>query len=132
MAPSNLPDPINARGFTLLEVMMALSVMAVVLVSVFRMGAQTMTMEAAARFNTVAPLLAQQKLGELIVGEHEAPYSDSGRFENQDPAYTWQAHMEEVPFEIPGISVSPMKRIEVRVLLEGSGQAFALRTYRLQ
>ncbi|MBI9084279.1 MAG: prepilin-type N-terminal cleavage/methylation domain-containing protein [Desulfobacterales bacterium] len=132
MIPPNPANPINARGFTLLEVMMALSVMAVVLVSVFRMGAQTMAMEASARFNAVAPLLAQQKLGELITGGHEAPYTDSGRFENQNPAYAWKADMEAIPFEMSGITVSPINRLEVKVSLESSGQTFTLRTYRME
>ena len=43
-------------GFTLLEVMIALAVMSIVLVSVYRMHSQSLTMNTAARFYTLAPL----------------------------------------------------------------------------
>jgi len=51
-------------GFTLLEVMVALAVMSIVLVSVYRMHSQSLTMNTAARFYTLAPMLAQGKMAE--------------------------------------------------------------------
>jgi prepilin-type N-terminal cleavage/methylation domain-containing protein len=48
-----------SSGFTLLEVMVAMAIMAIVLVSVYRMHSQTLTMNMAARFYTQAPMVAQ-------------------------------------------------------------------------
>ena len=61
----NISNRHIASGFTLLEVMVAMAIMAIVLVSVYRMHSQTLTMNSASRFYTLAPLLAQSKLAQL-------------------------------------------------------------------
>ncbi|MCU0593194.1 MAG: prepilin-type N-terminal cleavage/methylation domain-containing protein, partial [Desulfobacterales bacterium] len=48
----------SPQGFTLLEVMVALGIMAIVLVSVYRLHSQTLAMSVESRFYTQAPLLA--------------------------------------------------------------------------
>ncbi len=68
----------RATGFTLLEVMVAMAIMAIVLVSVYRMHAQTLAMNTANRFYTQAPMLAQGKLAQLATGSSEIIAGDSG------------------------------------------------------
>ena len=70
----------SCRAFTLLEVMVAMAIMAIVMVSVYRMHSQTLTMNAAARFYTQAPLLAQSKLAQLEAASSEINAGDSGDF----------------------------------------------------
>ena len=53
-----------AYGFTLLEVMVSVAIMSIVLVSVYRLHSQSLTMNTEARFYTQAPMLAQSKLAE--------------------------------------------------------------------
>ena len=48
--------------------MVAMAIMAIVLVSVYRMHSQTLTMNTANRFYTQAPMLAQSKLAQLETG----------------------------------------------------------------
>ncbi|MBW2583428.1 MAG: prepilin-type N-terminal cleavage/methylation domain-containing protein, partial [Deltaproteobacteria bacterium] len=67
----------RATGFTLLEVMVAMAIMAIVLVSVYRMHAQTLAMNTANRFYTQAPMLAQGKLAQLATGSSEIIAGDS-------------------------------------------------------
>jgi len=60
--------PISSNAFTLLEVMVAMAIMAIVLVSVYRMHSQTLTMNTASRFYTQAPMLGQSTVGDRLVG----------------------------------------------------------------
>lgn len=74
------------KGFTLLEVMVAMAILAIVLVSVYRMHSQTLTMSAANRFYTQAPMLAQSKLAQLESASSEISAGDSGDFGSQVPS----------------------------------------------
>jgi prepilin-type N-terminal cleavage/methylation domain-containing protein len=51
------PEMAPENGFTLMEVMVALSVVAIALMAIYRMHSQTLFMDARGRFDTVATLL---------------------------------------------------------------------------
>ena len=53
-----------APGFTLLEILVAMSVITFTLISVFRLYTQTIAMNPLLSFNTTAPFLAQKKMAE--------------------------------------------------------------------
>ena len=78
-------------GFTLLEVMIAISVIAIVLITVYRLHAQTISMSNRSRFYTTAPLLAQRKLAEVTTLKSLS--SDSGSFSEAFPGMTWEANL---------------------------------------
>jgi general secretion pathway protein I len=117
-------------GFTLLEVMVALAVMSIVLVSVYRMHSQSLTMNTAARFYTQAPLLAQNKIAELETLSSGGFAEDSGDFGEQFPGYRWKASVEEVNSEILGEQAEDLKRIDVTVSLNENQFVYNLRAYR--
>jgi prepilin-type N-terminal cleavage/methylation domain-containing protein len=50
-------------GFTLLEVMVAMSIIAIALTAVLGSQSQSVSLASEAKFNTTAPLLAQSKIG---------------------------------------------------------------------
>ncbi|MDD4463956.1 MAG: type II secretion system protein, partial [Desulfobacterales bacterium] len=54
-----------ASGFTLLVIMVALGILAIVLTAVLRMHSQTLFVDRQAKFNTIAVLLAQEKLAQI-------------------------------------------------------------------
>ncbi|NIW00139.1 prepilin-type N-terminal cleavage/methylation domain-containing protein, partial [Candidatus Saccharibacteria bacterium] len=89
----------STTGFTLLEVMVAMAVLSIVLVSVYRMHSQTLTMNTAARFYTQAPLLAQKKMAEVTTTSSGIFASDSGDFGEDFPGYSWQVSANEVSSE---------------------------------
>ena len=117
-------------GFTLLEVMVALAVMSIVLVSVYRMHSQSLTMNTAARFYTLAPMLAQGKMAELAALSSSAFGQDSGDFGEQFPGYNWTASTTDVSSEILGGVADDLKQIDVSVSLNENQFVYRLRTYK--
>ena len=121
---------LTGSGFTLLEVMVAMAIMAIVLVSVYRMHSQTLTMNAAARFYTQAPMLAQSKLAQLEGDSSEIVAGDSGDFGDKFPGYTWRISTDEVSSEALGEIAADLKRIDMTVSFNNDEYVYNVRTYR--
>ena len=120
----------TASGFTLLEVMVAMAIMAIVLVSVYRMHSQTLTMNTAARFYTQAPMLAQSKLAQLEGDSSGIVAGDSGDFGDKFPGYTWSISTDEVSSEALGEIAADFKRIDMKVSFNSDEYVYDVRTYR--
>lgn len=118
-------------GFTLLEVMVAMAIMAIVLVSVYRMHSQTLSMSAASRFYTQAPMLAQSKLAQLEASSSEIISGDSGDFGEKFPGYTWNVSVEDVNIEALGEASNDLKQIDLIVSLNNDEYTYSVRMYRL-
>jgi general secretion pathway protein I len=119
-----------ASGFTLLEVMVAMAIMAIVLVSVYRMHSQTLAMNTAARFYTQAPMLAQSKLAQLEGDSAEIVAGNSGDFGDKFPGYTWSISTDEVSSEALGEIAADFKRIDMTVSFNNDEYVYGVRTYR--
>ena len=124
---SQQPD----SGFTLLEVLIALAIMAIVLVSVYRLHSQTLSMATANRFYTQAPLLAQSKMAQLEASPAGSFSGESGDFGEKFPGYSWSVATEDVSSEILGEIASDLKRIDVTVSLNENEYVYSIRSYRL-
>lgn len=122
----------STTGFTLLEVMVAMAVLSIVLVSVYRMHSQTLTMNTAARFYTQAPLLAQKKMAEVTTTSSGIFASDSGDFGEDFPGYSWQVSANDVSSELLGEVADDFKRIDVTVAYLNNQFSYRLTTYRFQ
>jgi general secretion pathway protein I len=85
------------RGFTLLEVVVALAILAVALVAVLDINAQSVASHVYARRLTVATLLARSKMVDLEQKLHDKGMNvddeeDSGDFAEEGwPSYRWRA-----------------------------------------
>lgn len=122
----------SGRGFTLLEVMVALGIMAVVLVSVYRLQSQTIRMSMESRFYTQAPLLARSALTRLEEAREREMMSDQGDFGREFPGYQWSITVADAPSEALGVEFArDMKRIDVLVSLNNGEYTYGFRTYRL-
>ena len=128
--PTEVDNRPTAFGFTLLEVMVAMAIMAIVLVSVYRMHSQTLTMNAAVRFYTQAPLLAQGKLAQLEAASSEMVAGDSGDFGDKFPGYTWNISTDEISSEALGEIAADLKRIDMKVSFNSDEYVYNVRTYR--
>ena len=133
---SNIEYPTSSiqrrdSAFTLLEVMVAMAIMAIVLVSVYRMHSQTLAMNTANRFYTQAPMLAQSKLAQLESNALEKIAGDSGDFGDKFPGYSWNVSVEEVAIEALGEISNDFKQIDLTVSFNGNEYVYSVRTYRL-
>jgi general secretion pathway protein I len=117
-------------GFTLLEIMVAVSIIAIVLVSVYKMHAQTISMNYEARFYAHAPLLAQFKMAEQEIKSLEDLTGDSGNFGDDFPGYRWTVAIDDVESEALGDTAKDLKKIDVTVFLNNDEFTYSLRTYR--
>ena len=121
----------HTGGFTLLEILVALSLMAIVLVAVFRLSAQSVTMATAAGFHGTAPFLAEKKISELTDAAELETGSSSGDFGDDFPGYSFEAEVTENPVEALGGKESRLMRVDVAVSFNQGEFTYRLRTYRL-
>ena len=123
-------NPQHNSGFTLLEIMIALPIIAIVLVSVYKMQAQTISMNYAARFYATAPLLAQLKIAEVEIENPEEQTDNSGNFGDEFPGYRWNVVIDDIDSELLDNIAENLKQITVSISFNTDEFTYNLRTYR--
>jgi general secretion pathway protein I len=83
-------------GFTLLEVMIAMAILAIALVTVYQSQSQSISMAGDSRFLTTASLLAQGRMAEIDATDPRQVVAGSGDFGEAFPDYTWQVEVGDV------------------------------------
>jgi general secretion pathway protein I len=81
------------QGFTLLEVMIAIAVLAISLTVIYGSQSQSVSLATEAKFNTTASLLLNMKVAELESGITPLR-SDEGDFEDL-PDFSWKMEVED-------------------------------------
>jgi len=119
----------RSKGFTLLEVLVALAILAIALVSIFKLQGQTLQMSAKARFLTVAPQLAQAKLAEIETQDFDDITDGSGAFSGEQSDYNWTVAVEEIPTDLTTDKNYHLIRVNVTIT-QTDGDSYQLRTYR--
>ena len=94
---SQIPNP-NRGGFTLIEVMVALVIISVAMVTLLSTHAISTRNYAEAKAMVVCSMLAQQKLAELQAGELPPPGDTSGGFDDNEH-YKWVLSVKETALE---------------------------------
>lgn len=79
----------SEKGFTLLEVMIAMAILSISLLVVFQSQSQSVSMMAASRATTMITLLAQGKMAEMETANISSLESARGDFGPDYPDYTW-------------------------------------------
>lgn len=118
------------RGFTLLEVMVALSIIAIVLVSVYRMHAQTVSMNNEVRFYATAPMLAQRKMAEIESESLKDMGDDSGDFGDEFPDYRWNIVIDDVESTTLGNIAKNLKKVDLLISFNNDEFTYSLRNYK--
>jgi general secretion pathway protein I len=118
-----------ARGFTLMEVLVALAVLAIALTSIYRLQGQTFMMSASARFYSQAPQLARMKLAELETEKFKDIIDGNGDFGEDFPGYTWSVSIEELPSDLITGQQYHLARIGISVSNDDE-DTYELQTYR--
>jgi general secretion pathway protein I len=121
----------RATGFTLLEVMVAMAIIAITLTAVLGSQSQSVSFATEAKFSTTAALLAQSKMAEIEAQDPEYLTSDSGDFGEDFPDYTWEANVRDVFLDEPENASDHLKQIDLTVSWgEGERYQYRLRRYR--
>lgn len=119
-----------SAGFTLMEVLVALSVVAIALLAIYRMHSQTLFMDARGRFDSLAVMLARQKLAEMETIDPTELIGGSGDFGSDYPGYTWKLETEEVVSDLMRDDGPVLRKIRLTIALNDDESLFQLTTYR--
>ena len=118
-------------GFTLLEVMVAIALIAIALTAVLGSQSQSVSLAGEARFNTTAALLAKSKMAEIELQDPEDLTADSGDFDEDFPGYTWNLSVSNVMFDRPENVSDHLKQVDLTISWGEDEQfQYALRVYR--
>jgi general secretion pathway protein I len=90
-------NPMKNTGFTLLEVLIAMAILAIALTSLFGSQSASVALATETRFNIQAPLLARMQLASVrSTGE---AYDDSGDFGDDFAGFQWELTVEDATFQ---------------------------------
>ncbi|MBW2095600.1 MAG: prepilin-type N-terminal cleavage/methylation domain-containing protein [Deltaproteobacteria bacterium] len=118
----------TCSGFTLVELLVCLALMAITFVSVFRLQAQNLEIQREARFITEAKYLAQGRLARLYAGGMADVGSSSGEFGSPFHGLAYEEEREEVAGQKNLYKV----RIVVHRAAQDGDQQYVLETYVFQ
>ena len=114
------------QGFTLLEVMVSLAIIAIAFTAVLKLHSDSIEMLISSRVHTRASELAQYKMTEIeIAGLKNIPFM-SGEFGDSAPEYSWNINIEPT-------DLGPWVKVTVNVSNRniGKGGEFNLTEYML-
>jgi prepilin-type N-terminal cleavage/methylation domain-containing protein len=100
------------HGFTLLEIIICLGLIALVLVAVFHLQAQNLDLQSEAQFMTTATCLLQERLSQIQALEKIEEGTNSGDFGKDYPDYVYKQEVSEVP------DTETLYKVKVAVILE--------------
>jgi len=122
-------QPSPNSGFTLLEVMVAVLIIATVLVGVMRLQGRTIAMNETFRFYTIAPMLAQAKMSEIISNPDYIDIQSSGECGDEFPSYSWNVESFDIKLEVGDGTHIELKQVNVFISLTNAQLTFPLRQY---
>ncbi len=105
-------------GFTYLEVIVSVAIIAILFVSIFRMQSGTIALATAGKFNIVAPVLAEKVMVQVernVTGWSET----SGDFGDEYPGYQWECEISDTAFDrIDFINAENLERFKkIRIIV---------------
>jgi general secretion pathway protein I len=93
----------SMAGFTLLEVMVSVTIIAIALVTLIGSQSRSVSIATISRFDTVASLLARQKMSELALGGFDELQSAQGDFGEDFAEFSWQVEVKDLGESDTGI-----------------------------
>ena len=121
------------KGFTFLEVMISVAIIALVFVSLFRMQSSTIELATAGNFNTIAPILAKQIL--VKVEQDMDSWSQvEGEFEENYSGFEWKCEISDVFFENVDLvgkeNQERFKKIDIEIVQSSGANSYKISTWR--
>ncbi|PIE62473.1 MAG: prepilin-type cleavage/methylation domain-containing protein [Desulfobacter postgatei] len=121
-------------GFTLIEVIVAMAIIATVMVALFRMQSGTINLAGADDFQTTARYLAAKALAqiELSVDDPEL----KGEFDHAFKGYTWHCEVTDIGANFSDImpdltdDAGTLKKIDLTITREQGSRSYHVETFR--
>ncbi len=123
--------PGGDKAFTLLEVLVAIAIIAIAMTSLFASQSRSISMATRAKFNTTASFLAQDILARYQSGQHDY-VDDEGDFGEGFPGYHWQVKVERADLgdlQPDRVSKRPLQRLELTISLGDDAATTATMIY---
>ena len=117
-------------GFTLLEVMVSLSIIAIALLAVYGNYSQTIAMNTDQQFNTTAPLLAARVVADFENRSLAELTDESGNFGPEFGGYEWSVVVESIESETLGQIAEDLHSINITVSFNNEEKVFQCKTVR--
>ncbi len=121
-------------GFTLLEVMIAVAILAIGLTTLFGSQSQSVSLAGQAKFNTIAPQLARLKLSELQTQTDEI-VSNNGDFEEGFDGYSWAVEVDDslsVESEILSTAIENLQKVTLVISFAENSHQYTVESYFLK
>lgn len=124
----------STQGFTLLEVMISVAIIALVFVSLFRMQSGTISLAQTGQFNTIAPILAAQLIARIEADVQNWSQSD-GDFGESHPGFTWTCDISDLSLDaldfIREESADSLKQIHIMINGPAEQSSYEVTTWRI-
>lgn len=118
-------------AFTLLEVLIALAILAIGYSALLGSQARSLASATEAKFNTQAPLLADSKLAELKSNWDQAAGGE-GDFGDDFPGFTWKFAIEDADIgdgEAMKMNDQPLQRVDLTIAWANTGFTYTVTYY---
>jgi prepilin-type N-terminal cleavage/methylation domain-containing protein len=102
----------NDEGFTLLEIVISLGLIAVALLAVFHLQAQNLDLQSEAQFMAIAKGLLQDRMSRIACRETLSEGTSTGDLGEDFPDFTYQEEISEVA------ELENLYKVRVGIILE--------------
>ena len=115
----------SKEGFSLLEIIISMGLIAIALLAIFRLQAQNVGLLSEARFMTVATYLAQDRISRILSQSQLRVDSKSDEFGEDYPSFRYREEISEVE------DFNNLFKVTVTIMEEEEGAVrdFSLETY---
>jgi general secretion pathway protein I len=111
--------------------MIAVAIIAIAIVTLIGAQSQSVSIATSSKFDTMASLLAQQKMTELVLLDYDEVTDNTGDFGEDFPSFAWKSEVVELAEGDTGIAGSDgmLKTIDLTISVkEDAALSYSLRT----
>ncbi len=109
--------------------MVALAIISIALVSIYRLQSQTISMTNATKFYAIAPMLAQKKISEIEINK-DINANGTGDFGDSFSGYKFNVSVSSVTSDILGDASDKLRQIDIKIIFNNEEFIYNVKTYR--